>query len=76
MSGDHIPPRKQQYEGTVEVDGVKYDVYWFKFHGKQGQVAFSQTNGVWEIVLFRAGRYALKTVEAEIAQSLKRKQQV
>jgi len=49
--------KKEDFEFSVNVRGVMYDVYWFHKDGDRiGQLAFAMADGKVEIAYFRSGR--------------------
>jgi hypothetical protein len=48
--------KPEQFEFSVMVYGIPYDVYWFEKHFKIGQLAFCKRDGKVEIAMFRPGR--------------------
>lgn len=54
--------KPENYEFTVAVGGLPYDVYWFEERGIVGQLAYAKIAGKWEIAMFRAGRHTEQEV--------------
>lgn len=62
---------QENYEFTVEVKDVRYDVYWFEGeNGKIGQIAFTMSDGKAIVPYIRVGRHPVEHVEKEIVEAI------
>lgn len=59
---------QDKFEFAVTVGGTPYDVYWFTYNFKVGQIAFAMVEGKAIIPYIKAGRRTKDEVEASIRE--------
>ncbi len=60
--------REQDFAFTVEVRGIKWDVYHFRKESKPGTMAYRKTDSEWTIGIFCASYLTTKQVVRKLEE--------
>jgi hypothetical protein len=70
--GDFVQRIKpEDFDFTIDVDGIKHDVYHFEKEGKVGTIAFALKDDKAIIPMIKVGRMTEEEVEKEIRKAYK-----